>query len=425
MKRRTAVLSAIASGLLVSSLATLGLAPASAAPSPAERSTSKATGDIALKGYGYGTRVVGGQVPAGSGMTAFTAIGCAVKTGIDRTNEIAEADLQGNGTVSGVKTELSTRKVGDAVHSYSRNSTASVVLADSPLGTLSIRAITSLSHAWHDDKGFHAETATSVGKIVFTPPVGDPQELDIPTPNNPVEVPGLGTIYFGGSAKKVSDTGAIARSTALRVDMTASSGTEVYIARTTAQALSGVKHGRFGGFSAGTEVTALDGTLHSGRNPLSLMPCQGTNGEVQGKDDANADLGGQLIAEGVSSRQYGERFAQRSVAWERGSIASLNLGAGQLVIDAVVGKAKAIRTSTGKLIRSTDGSTIGTITANGEPQSFPDTGVLEIPGVARLEPHLVTNVPGGVSVVALRVTLLDGTGAVIDLGVAKATIRSS
>ncbi len=30
---------------------------------------------------------------------------------------------------------------------------------------------------------------------------------------------------------------------------------------------------------------------------------------------------------------------------------------------------------------------------------------------------------GGLSVVALRITLLDGTGAVIDLGTAKTTIR--
>ena len=430
MKRhRTTVLSAVAAGLLA---ATLGVTPAaSAAPVPASTSgtsgtptKAKATSDIALKGYGYGTRVVGGQVPAGSGMTAFIAIGCAVKTGIDRDNVVADADLQGNGTVSGVKTELWTRNVDGARHSYSRNTTASIVLADSPLGSLSIRGITSTSHAWHDAKGFHAETESSVGKIVFTPPVGDPQVLDIPTPGQPVPVPGLGTIYFGGSAKKVTDTGAIARASALRLDLTPSSGTQVTVARTTAQALSGVKHGRFGGYSAGTEVTALDGTVRSGRNPLSLMPCQGTDGEVEGKDDATADLGGQLIVNGVSSRQRGKRFPGRSVAWERGSVAQLNLGGGQLVVDAVVGKATATRTATGKLITSTDGSTVGSITANGEPQTFPDTGVLEIPGVARLEPMVVTEVAGGISVVALRITLLDGTGAVIDLGVAKATIRT-
>jgi hypothetical protein len=424
-RRRTVVLSSIAAGLLT---ATLGVIPAASGASVAASTSgtsAKTTSDIALKGYGYGTRVVGGQVPGGSGMTAFTAIGCAVKTGINRSNVVAEADLQGNGTVSGVKTDLWTRNVDGARHSYSRNTTASIVLADSPFGSLSIRGVTSLSHAWHDAKGFHAETESSIGKIVFTPPAGDPQVLDLPTPGQPVAIPGLGTIYLGSSAKKVTNTSAIARATALRIDLTPSSGSQVYVARTTAQALSGVKHGRFGGYSAGTEVTALDGTITSGRNPLSLMPCQGTNGEIVGKDDATADLGGQLILNGVSSRQYGKRFPGKSVAWERGSVARLNLGGGQLVVDAVVGKATATRTSTGKLVTSTDGSTVGSITANGEPQTFPDTGVLEIPGVAKLEPMVVTKVAGGIKVVALRITLLDGTGAVVNLGVAKATIRTN
>jgi len=425
--RRTVVSSAIAAGLIISSLGAFGAASAAPAPTTSatssDRTAAKASSDIALKGYAYGTRVVGGQVPAGSGMTAFTVIGCTGKTGITRGNVVADADLQGSGNVSGVKTELWTRNVDGARHSYSRSTTAEVVLADSPLGSLSIRGVTSLAHAWHDAKGFHAETESSVGKIVFTPPVGDPQVLDLPTPGQPVEVPGLGTIYLGQGVKNVSGSGATARAVALRIDLRPSTGTEVYVARTTAQALAGVKYGRFGGYSAGTEVHALDGTITSGRNPLSLMPCQGTKGEIQGRDDATVDLGGQIVANGVTSRQWGKRFANKSVAWERGSVAGLNLGGGQLVVDAVVGRAKVTRTSSGKLIRSTDGTSLGTITVNGEPQSFPDTGVLEIPGLAKLEPKVVTKVSGGLSVVALRITLLDGTGAVIDLGTAKTTIR--
>lgn len=437
MKRRTTVLSTIAAGLLAT---TFGMAPAatgepvpaitSGASAPAgttatKATTAKDTSDIALKGYGYGTRVVGGQVPAGSNMTAFAAMGCAVKTGINRANEVAEADLQGNGTASGVKTELWTRNIDGAPHSYSRNTTASIVLADSPLGSLSIRGITSFSHAWHDAEGFHAETESSVGKIVFTPPIGDPQVLDIPTPGQPIAIPGVGTIYLGSSGKKVTDTGAAARAVALRIDLTPSTGNEVYIARTTAQALSGVKHGRFGGYSAGTEVTALDGTIRSGRNPLSLMPCQGTDGKTVGKDNASVGLGGQLVVGGVSSRQYAKRFPGKSVAWERGSVAGLNLGGGQLVIGAVIGKAKATRASGGKLTTSTAGSTIGSITVNGEPQELPLDQTIEIPGLAKLEPMIVTKVAGGVKVVALRITLLDGTGAIIDLGAAKVSIRTT
>lgn len=62
---------------------------------------------------------------------------------------------------------------------------------------------------------------------------------------------------------------------------------------------------------------------------------------------------------------------------------------------------------------------MGRITADGERQSFPDTGVLEFPGVAKLEAKVVERRKQLTSVVGLRITLLDGTGAVIDLGTAK------
>ena len=47
------------------------------------QSASSRTVDFALKASGYGTRTTGGQVPSGSDQTAFTAIGCAVRTGVE------------------------------------------------------------------------------------------------------------------------------------------------------------------------------------------------------------------------------------------------------------------------------------------------------------------------------------------------------
>ena len=49
----------------------------------------------------------------------------------------------------------------------------------------------------------------------------------------------------------------------------------------------------------------------------------------------------------------------------------------------------------------------------GQAERFPKTGVLEIPGVARLERAVVTKTRNGISVIGLRVTLLDGSGAVV------------
>ncbi len=417
-RRRTTLLSVIAAGVLASSL---GLATPALAGA-ADTTSARATSDIALKASAYGSRLHGGQVPAGSGMTAFSVIACSTQPGVEHHNEVAAADLPGAGTVSGVTTRVWTVKDGDALHSYSRSTTAEVVLADSPLGSLSISGVTSLSHAWHDAKGFHTETSSNIGEIVFTPPVGDPQVIPIPTPGTPITIPGLATLDIGEAHEGTNSSAGTAWAVALHVKLIAS-GTDLYVARSKAVAVAGVQNGRFGGYSAGTEAEVLGGVLTSGRNPLSIMPCQGTRGQVMSRSDANLDLGGGLLVDAVSSSQYGERLTNRSKAWERGSVAGINLGGGQLVIDAVVGKATVIRKAGGGLVRSSAGTTIGSITANGQPQDLPLDQTIEIPGVAKLEPKVVEKIAGGLKVIALRITLLDGSGAIVDLGIAKTTIR--
>ncbi|GAB3197787.1 hypothetical protein GCM10027062_10290 [Nocardioides hungaricus] len=426
MTSQRALTGAKSLSILAGAALALSILPASAgaAPAPAQDAPSAARGssDIAVRGGAYGTRLAGGDLPAGSGTTAFSVIGCSVKPRITRENEVAEANLPSAGTVSGVKTRVWTRRDGAARHSYSRSSTAEVVLADSPLGKLSIRGISSLSHAWYDGSRFRSETSTSVGKIVLTPPIGPAQEFEIPTPGQPIVIPGLARIALGDTNEQRSATGATAWAVALRVKIIPT-GTELFVARSKAQALSGVKYGRFGGYSAGTEANVLGGVLTSGRNPLSLMPCQSTKGKTLKKDDVNVDVGGGLRVDGVSSQQWSKRFADRSKAWERGSIAGLSLGGGALEVEAVVGKASVTRMAGGKLIRSSEGTRIGAITVNGQEQELPIDQVIEIPSVAKLEPKVVERLPSGLKVVALRITLLDGTGAVIDLGVAKTTIR--
>ena len=81
------------------------------------------------------------------------------------------------------------------------------------------------------------------------------------------------------------------------------------------------------------------------------------------------------------------------------------------------------------MVADIKGTTVGTITANGQQYSFPDSADrLEIPGVAVLRRNIKTKVRGGLAVTALRITLLDGNGqakSVIDLGMAKMRIRKS
>ncbi len=324
--------------------------------------------------------------------------------------------------MSGVKTRLWTVESGGAVHTYSRNTTANVVLAQSGLGTIEITAIKSLSHAWHDAQGFHAETTTSSAASASSRRWASRRSSSSRRPASRSRSPASPTISVGAVKETANDHAGIAIANALRIRVIPSD-TTVTVAHSNARVYGGVKHGTFRGSSAATRVSAVDDTITSGRTPLSLMPCQGTDGKTWTKETADLDVGGQIIVEGLRSSQRGKQFSDRSEAMERGSIAGINIGDGALVIDAVVGQANVTRTAGGKVTSNTKGTVIGSITANGETQEFPDTGVIEIPGLAKIERKIVEKGPFGITVIALRITLLDGSGAVIDLGVAKASIR--
>lgn len=417
--------------LVVPLAAALALAVAPSQARTTGPSTSRTTADrtghvtsFAFRDTGFGTRVIGGQLPAGSETTGHAAIGCTARAGVSHGNDVAQVDVPGLGTVSGIRTRLWTTDHHGVTASHASHTVASVALASSPLGSLTVDAITSRSRAFHDGHGFHAVTATSVGAITLTPPGGAPaQTFPAPTPDQPVEIPGLATIYAGQSRTSHGATGAVADAYALRVDVVPT-GTSVRVAHSHAEIHGGLLRGVFGGHSAATHVTtALDGTVSSGPQPLTLMPCQGTYGTVHRQALAHLDLGGQLVVRGATSSERASQTADRAHGYERGSIARLNLGGGRLVVDGIVGKASVTRTPDG-LRRSARGTQLGTVTVDGQTRTFPKSGVLEVPGLVKLERHLVTRTTSGLRVVALRVTLLDGSGGVVDLGVADMRIAA-
>jgi hypothetical protein len=390
-----------------------------ATPAAAGRATT-----FAFKGSGFGTRLVGGQVPGGSGTTAYQIIGCTNRSGKEKVNDVAQAALPGLGTVTDSKTRIWTTARHGVVASHATHSIAEIVLASSGLGSLSINGIRSTSTASHDRSGFHPATSTQIGSIVFTPPVGPAQSFPAPTPDQPVTVPGLVTINAGKSHTARSATGAVADAFALRIDIVPT-GSSIRIAHSRAELRSGLTGGIFSGHSAATHVvSAAGGVLEGGRQPLNVMPCQGTYGKAIDKRLATLDLGGQLLTSDASTRSRAVQGAHRAHGVERAYLGHLDLGGGQLVIHDIVAKASVTRTAHG-VVRSAKGTSLGSITANGRKQTIPKTGVLEIPGVARLERAVVTRSHSGISVIGLRITLLDGTGAVIDLAEAKLRIRAT
>ena len=390
---------------------------------PTYAGSSTTSTSFAFKTSGYGTKIKGGEIPAGSSTTGYQVIGCTNQAGRSRDNNVAEATLPGVGTASGIKTRVWTTSRHGLVASHSTHEIANLTVAQSGLGSLSIRAITSRATAYHDAGGFHTRVATHVGDLVFTPPSGPEQNVPLPTPDQPITVPGLATIYAGLHRTDRSGNGATADGYALRVEVLAT-GTSVRVAHSHAELYGGVTGGVFGGHAAATRVvTAAGDTVTSGPNPLTLLPCQGTYGHTREKSLASVDLGGRLVVTGANARTRGAQGTGGADGTARAEVARVSIGDGQVVIDDIVGKASVVRTGH-HVVRSARGTRLASITVDGQEQAFPKTGVLEIPGVVRLERAVVKRTHTGISVIGLRVTLLDGSGAVVNLAEARLHVGS-
>ena len=408
---------------LLALTATAAVMGVQGAPAQGLTTTVRTPTHYAMAGLGFGTAGSGGLAPAADDATAFQAIGCTNRAGIVKGNHVETTTVPGLGNLENVTTKLWTTHSGDVVASHSRHSIERLTLASSGMGSLEINAIRSTVRAFHNATGYHGSTATHVGSLVYTPTAGPAQQIPVPTPGHPATVPGLATIAIGDATKTVGNAGAHVTANALDIRVTAS-GSRFRVAHTGAKIDGGVTKGTFAGSSSGSHGNAADGNASLGRQPLLLMPCQGTRGEVRTKSTTRSDLGNNVVANNIATRELGAQLATAAKGYERASIASVDIGGQDVVVRGIVGQANVTR-SHGDVVRNAAGTTIGEVTVNGETRKFPDTGVLEIPGVARLERHIVHRTPNGIQVTALRVTLLDGSGAVLDFGQARLRIRGS
>ncbi len=417
----TSLLALAATGIAVGT--TDGVA--TAARPGAARAGHTATA-FAMKTSGFGTRVRGGQVPAGSGSTAYTVIGCTNMAGTVHRNKVTDVQLPGAGTIGAVTTKVWTHRKHGTVITHSRSTTADIVLASSGLGRLAIAGVRSDSKVWHDRHGFHAQNTADVARIKFTV-AGTTQTIPLPDPGQTVTVPGLARISLGRPGKSVTRGGARAHNDVLNVQMIPSD-TRVRIGHTVAEMSGGIKSGIFGGYGSALKVRAADDNIATGRVPFQPMPCQGTGGKTVTRNTAGVNLADQIEVGAVESTHRANQTMKRAGGFQEAKVASINIGGGALVVDGIEGRVNVRRSGKhlGHVVRNTRGTTIGSITANGQAQSIPDPGdTLTIPGVAKLESGLTKKIRGGISVTSLRITLLDGTGAVLDLGQAKLFVRRS
>ena len=421
--RRIPALAAAAAASLALVGTSAFVAPASAGFDESVSAKKSNRTEFAYKSATYGSRVRGGSIPASSGTTSYQAVGCTNAVGVNKTNDVASVEIPGLGTAKGVTTRNWTERRNGVHSSYSMHDIARVVIGDSSFGELAIKGLSSYSRAYHDASGFHATTKTEVASIIYTPSGGSPQVLAIPTPGQPLVIPGLLEIRLGSEKRVVTPNLAKALADVLDVTLVPTK-TRVRVAHTGALIGGGVKRGLFAGFSAATQVSALNNLVKSGPQPHTRMPCQGTQGKVKGQDVASVDLAPLLEVGAASTRQLGKQQASKAKGYELARVASVNLGDGQLVITGIQGKANVTRTRDG-VKADTKGTKFLTATVNGTEYSFPELDGLSIPGLVEIETGVVEKFKSGIEVIAVRLTLLDGSGAVVDLGHAKLLIADS
>lgn len=377
-----------------------------------------------LHAMGFGTQIKGGDLPVASGATGFAHITCTTLAGINRGNGVANVNLPGLGQIDALTTKVSTIKKGKTVTAVSEHKLAGITLVETLLGSLSLGAVSSKAKVWHDGKGFHSEVDTKVAGIVLTPPVGDPIVLEIPTLGTPVEVPGLLRLTLG-ETKVVKKKGFIfARAQALLIEILPTN-TKVKVALSRARMTRGVVNSIMSGYAAGLKGKVLDPLVNIGRTPTRPLPCEGTGGKAKGHSAVGVNIPGVLNVGAANVKVFGHQTGRRRArAWAEASIASVNLLGGTIVIEGVKARAN-VKRRPGKLVRNTNGTSTLKITISGEEISLPKIGALEIPGLLKIEEGVTRKVRGGIEVIALQITLLEGSGATIDLGVARAQVKKA
>ena len=403
-------------------VATTGTAPAALAAKPHHGHADKAT-SYSFRAVSYGSRVRGGQLPASSGTTSYLSILCTNRLGTAKQNQVATTQLPGLGELSGVSGTAGTTGKGDNVSAYSTHDIASLSLDVPDVLALQIKAIQASSIASHDASGFHASTDVKVAHIVLTVDGQPTVDLPIPTPGAPIEIPGLLTISIGKQKRAAGPTGATAKADGLVVDVIPT-GTRIQVAHTAAKLGNGIERGLFHGKASALQVKAVGDLVRTGPQPVQPIGCQGTRGQVRSNSLASVSLPGVLQVTAADASVMGDQSKKRASGFTQATIAHADVLNGTLVLDAIRARAHVARTRHDVKV-DTDGTTVGQILLNGQPISLEALDDVEIPGVLKVDTKVTTKGGAGIEVIAVRVTLLDGTGAVIDLGHAALDIAGS
>jgi hypothetical protein len=173
--------------------------------------------------------------------------------------------------------------------------------------------------------------------------------------------------------------------------------------------------------AASTETRSEDASVESGPQPLLKMPCLGTKGETRTKSTSATEPDPSLGAYEAHTEELGTQSGSSAHGFTQATISSASVGSGQLLLSGIVGRVNVTRSATG-LTKDIDGTTIGSALVNGQAIALPALDGFEIPGLVRVDTNITTEVRNGLDVVSVRLTFLDGSGRVTDLGHARLAI---
>lgn len=414
---------------------------------PATAASDNRVTDYGFGGRAYGTRAKVEALGADSARTVPAHLGCTRRTGVNRTNALAETGSGAGAalTLEGVDNRSWSYRNRKQVGSRSRSKVGRVVLGDPDGPHIGIRALVTNSRAFASRRTgrLGARSGFSAGRVNLetgTPldQVGDGLDDLLgeigAEPGNELAIPGLGVLSLGSKRNVVRRTRANSNAIALKAllygaDTRRGGGDDVRVilGKSRSTIYRDQRAGVFRGKGVPLQANLLGDLARVGRVNDLPLPCPGTAGKV--KRAATADLdplnAGLLDLGALEARTFGKPRRNRSArAWTESSVSSLDLG-GQIELTAIKGRADVATTRTGKITkRSIRGSEIGSLRINGQRRAIPAPGrSIEVPGVARLRFFLTDRSRRGLQTTAVRVTLLDGSGATIDLGSAQTYIR--
>jgi hypothetical protein len=431
--------------------------------------------DYGFHSFAYGTRIRSNTVALNSGRSAHSWIACTRYAGINGSNRSNAANFlteaatpNDNPFIKLGAMETANRTYRDKakhlVGTSSVSKLASVTLSgpaqgDMPAPVFRLEGLVSKSTVTSTKGVFGAKTELTSGKLTLDlpsvnenvdGPLGDlidalsggiGQVIDTVSQaqGQEIEIPGLGVVMPGYEKTSIKKRVATASAHALVVQLYGQDGvrntdddSQISIGRSRARMLRDLPAGVMQGYGYGLDVSAADGLLKIGETGIEPLPCQGTGGETLTSftNPANDLLQGNLAVGTMKGLVNGlQRQDGSGYAWTSGEVSKAVVGSGdqRVELDGIVGRANVKKTKSGKMVRSTKGTGIGSLTIGGETfgaDQLPSDPIV-IDGLGKIEFNVKNLTKRGVKVTAVRITLNPGDASqtVINLGNARAFFK--